>query len=189
MWTFPYICNKLAWIYSVLEEPNMPAKVADLSNKCWVRVLSLFPLIVFYIEIKLCILGKSTGFVTTTRVTHATPAALYAHSPERTWEIDADIPDEEAALGCTDIAQQLISLANNTNVMIMFCIYVNYLLLGSLDQVTLAEHHKPTDRDAKHIANSPPYPVKVSLSDCIQQSENQTGERFKVCTKRSEVPF
>ncbi|XP_071805900.1 alkaline phosphatase, tissue-nonspecific isozyme-like [Asterias amurensis] len=62
--------------------------------------------------------GKSTGFVTTTRVTHATPAALYAHSPQRSWETDADIPDEEAAVGCTDIAQQLISLANNTNVIL-----------------------------------------------------------------------
>lgn len=32
--------------------------------------------------------GKATGFVTTSRVTHATPAALYAHSPNRYWESD-----------------------------------------------------------------------------------------------------
>lgn len=32
--------------------------------------------------------GKSVGLVTTTRVTHATPATLYAHSPNRKWESD-----------------------------------------------------------------------------------------------------
>ena len=37
--------------------------------------------------------GKATGIVTTARVTHATPGALYAHSPSRYWENDADIPN------------------------------------------------------------------------------------------------
>ncbi|XP_053378461.1 LOW QUALITY PROTEIN: alkaline phosphatase-like [Mercenaria mercenaria] len=50
--------------------------------------------------------GKSVGLVTTTRVTHATPAALYAHTPERKWESDADF--DEGAGNCTDIASQLI---------------------------------------------------------------------------------
>ncbi|KAG5898691.1 hypothetical protein JTB14_030641 [Gonioctena quinquepunctata] len=36
--------------------------------------------------------GKSTGFVTTTRVTHATPSALYAHTPNRNWESGEDTP-------------------------------------------------------------------------------------------------
>ena len=31
--------------------------------------------------------------VTTARVTHATPAACYAHSPERNWEHDADMKE------------------------------------------------------------------------------------------------
>lgn len=35
--------------------------------------------------------GMATGLVTTTRVTHATPAALYAHAPDRHWESDADV--------------------------------------------------------------------------------------------------
>ncbi|XP_022104181.1 alkaline phosphatase-like isoform X2 [Acanthaster planci] len=51
--------------------------------------------------------GKATGFVTTSRVTHATPAALYAHCPDRYWEDDEDVPPEERALGCTDIGSQL----------------------------------------------------------------------------------
>ena len=61
--------------------------------------------------------GKATGIVTTARVTHATPGALYAHSPYRYWENDAEIPAEEAAKGCIDIALQLVTLANETKVL------------------------------------------------------------------------
>ncbi|XP_033230380.1 alkaline phosphatase, tissue-nonspecific isozyme-like isoform X2 [Belonocnema kinseyi] len=50
--------------------------------------------------------GKSTGFVTTTRVTHATPAPLYAHCPDRRWECEAKKPAN--AEKCKDIARQLI---------------------------------------------------------------------------------
>lgn len=46
---------------------------------------------------------KSTGIVTTTRLTHATPAASYAISPDREYENDANTPKE-----CIDIAKQLI---------------------------------------------------------------------------------
>ena len=53
-------------------------------------------------------IGKSTGVVTTTRLTHATPAATYAHVPERDWENDTDLTDEARQHGCTDIAAQLI---------------------------------------------------------------------------------
>jgi alkaline phosphatase len=52
--------------------------------------------------------GRSTGVVTTTRLTHATPAAAYAHVPERNWESDRDLSDEAVQNGCTDIAAQLI---------------------------------------------------------------------------------
>lgn len=52
--------------------------------------------------------GLSTGVVTTTRVTHATPAACYAHSPERDWEDDSTIPPEQRKAGAIDIARQLI---------------------------------------------------------------------------------
>jgi alkaline phosphatase len=35
--------------------------------------------------------GRSTGVVTTTRVTHATPGACYAHTADRDWESDYDM--------------------------------------------------------------------------------------------------
>ncbi|XP_038075937.1 alkaline phosphatase-like [Patiria miniata] len=62
--------------------------------------------------------GKATGFVTTARVTHATPSALYAHVPRRSWEADMLIPADQAGKGCIDIALQLITRANDTNVIL-----------------------------------------------------------------------
>ena len=52
--------------------------------------------------------GLATGVVTTTRVTHATPAATFAHSPDRNWENDTDLPAAATAAGCQDIARQMI---------------------------------------------------------------------------------
>jgi len=52
--------------------------------------------------------GKSTGIVSTARITHATPAATYAKSPERDWEDDAQLPASASEAGCSDIARQLV---------------------------------------------------------------------------------
>ncbi len=52
--------------------------------------------------------GLATGIVTTTRLTHATPAATYAHSPERGWEGDSKLPPQARRQDCKDIAAQLI---------------------------------------------------------------------------------
>ncbi|NJD06114.1 MAG: alkaline phosphatase [Methylococcaceae bacterium] len=52
----------------------------------------------------------SVGVVSTARITHATPAACYAHTANRDWEADSDKPD-----GATvpDIAAQLIDFNFN----------------------------------------------------------------------------
>ncbi len=52
--------------------------------------------------------GLSTGVVSTARITHATPAATYANSPERDWESDANLPAEAVANECKDIAYQMV---------------------------------------------------------------------------------
>jgi alkaline phosphatase len=52
--------------------------------------------------------GKAAGAVTTTRVTHATPAGAYAHTAYRDWEGDSDMPVEAIKGGCKDIARQLV---------------------------------------------------------------------------------
>ena len=61
--------------------------------------------------------GLDTGVVSTARLTHATPAANYAHTAVRDWESDAEIRAYEKANNlpegsCTvkDIASQLIEL-------------------------------------------------------------------------------
>ncbi|XP_067659275.1 alkaline phosphatase, tissue-nonspecific isozyme-like isoform X2 [Haliotis asinina] len=57
--------------------------------------------------------GKSVGIVTTTRITHATPAAGYAHSPERNWESDISVPySNETCKDIKDIALQLVEKKN-----------------------------------------------------------------------------
>ncbi|AKC87410.1 alkaline phosphatase [Pseudoxanthomonas suwonensis] len=53
--------------------------------------------------------GMATGIVSTARLTHATPAATWAHSPNRDWENDTDLPAAAVAQGCVDIARQLVA--------------------------------------------------------------------------------
>ncbi|MBX2878847.1 MAG: alkaline phosphatase [Granulosicoccus sp.] len=53
------------------------------------------------------IAGMSTGVVSTARITHATPAATYAKSADRSWEDSSNMPAN--AGNCEDIASQLLS--------------------------------------------------------------------------------
>jgi len=55
--------------------------------------------------------GKSTGVVTTARLTHATPAACYAHSAHREWEADSNLTEEARQNNFPDIARQLIEFS------------------------------------------------------------------------------
>ncbi len=52
--------------------------------------------------------GKATGVVSTARLTHATPGATYAHTADRDWEDDSELPESAAAAGCRDIASQFV---------------------------------------------------------------------------------
>ncbi|XP_014246448.1 alkaline phosphatase-like [Cimex lectularius] len=63
--------------------------------------------------------GKATGLVTNTRVTHATPAAAYAHSASRYWEDDAKIPPQSRR-SCKDIARQLVEDEPGRNINVVF---------------------------------------------------------------------
>jgi alkaline phosphatase len=51
--------------------------------------------------------GLALGIVTTTRLTHATPASVYSRSADRDWEADSAIPADQRGQGCKDIALQL----------------------------------------------------------------------------------
>nr|UXP86334.1 membrane-bound alkaline phosphatase isoform X1 [Megoura viciae] len=56
--------------------------------------------------------GKAVGLVTTTRVTHASPAGVYAHTANREWESDINLAEAKNLTDvtqCEDIAKQLIT--------------------------------------------------------------------------------
>ncbi len=63
--------------------------------------------------------GYATGVISTTRITHATPAATFAHTPNRNWESDADLPDRAAAEGCRDIARQMVEFDRGNGIDVM----------------------------------------------------------------------
>lgn len=50
--------------------------------------------------------GLSTGVVTNTRFTHATPGAAFAHVADREWESDGKLNASARASDCRDIARQ-----------------------------------------------------------------------------------
>ena len=50
--------------------------------------------------------GKAVGILSTARITHATPAAMYGHVPLRDLESDKDI--KEPFVGCKSLAQQMV---------------------------------------------------------------------------------
>ncbi|MDF1831883.1 MAG: alkaline phosphatase [Porticoccaceae bacterium] len=54
-------------------------------------------------------LGLSTGIISTARITHATPAATYAHTIDRNYEDDRDASKFANPELCQDIASQLIA--------------------------------------------------------------------------------
>lgn len=52
--------------------------------------------------------GLAAGVVTTSRITLAVPAAVYAHASDRDWEVDSRVPQAARNAGCRDIAEQLV---------------------------------------------------------------------------------
>jgi alkaline phosphatase len=63
--------------------------------------------------------GMAVGIVTTTRITHATPAAVYGHVPNRNWEgADKAYPVTDRASGCPDLASQMVAFPGGLDVML-----------------------------------------------------------------------
>lgn len=85
--------------------------------------------------------GMKTGFISNTRATHATPAALYAKSANRFWECDSDMGSQQGIH--KDIALQMIedSPAKETDLIFSggLAAFVNY------DLVDPDERHKDFD--------------------------------------------
>lgn len=82
--------------------------------------------------------GMATGLITTTAVTHASPAGVYAHAANRNWENDAEVlkTNNDPNI-CTDIATQLVygSVGRKLNV-----------ILGGGREHFLPRHHEEGKR-------------------------------------------
>ncbi|KAJ3599083.1 hypothetical protein NHX12_033046 [Muraenolepis orangiensis] len=92
---------------------------------------------------------KSVGIVTTTRVQHASPGANYAHTPDRSWYSNADLPFEAVTNGCRDIAWQLV---NNTEIDVILGGGRRYMFPTTVVDPEYSEHHG--DRtDGKNLVN------------------------------------
>ena len=77
---------------------NQTAVLADCSTQAGAVVTSIFE--------QAEDAGLATGVISTARITHATPAATYAHTVGRDWENDTNLP--EGVTECKDIASQLV---------------------------------------------------------------------------------
>jgi alkaline phosphatase len=107
--------------------------------------------------------GLRTGIVTTTRVTHATPAALYAKASNRDWEIDRSLSPTVAASGCRDIARQLIEFDIGTG--------INVILGGG------RQAFMPMDQTDPEYPNR--HGLRVDGRDLIQEwRQNHPGSRY-----------
>jgi len=63
--------------------------------------------------------GLAVGIVSTARITHATPAAVFGHVPKRDWEgADRAYPMADRASGCADLATQLVNFKGGVEVVL-----------------------------------------------------------------------
>lgn len=97
--------------------------------------------------------GKGTGIVTTTRVTHATPAGTYAHVANRDWEDDASmISNSGDPNACDDIAEQLVQNQTGSNFKVILGGGRGYFIPNTVqDPETGANGRR---RDGKNLINT-----------------------------------
>ncbi|EPJ49611.1 MAG: alkaline phosphatase [Osedax symbiont Rs2] len=92
--------------------------------------------------------GMSTGIVSTARVTHATPAAAYAHSADRNYEDDSKLSAAQKAAGCIDIATALVEFNIGDGIdVIMGGGRRHFIGIGSVDE----EGKKGRRTDGKNL--------------------------------------
>lgn len=94
-----------AGVIGIREQPNLADCAGSIGNEV-ANFLELAELA-----------GVATGIVTTARLTHATPAATYAHTPQRNWENDSKLPKKNA---CKDIAAQFVEFPYGDGIEVAF---------------------------------------------------------------------
>ncbi|KAL5012742.1 hypothetical protein ScPMuIL_011293 [Solemya velum] len=108
--------------------------------------------------------GKSTGLVTTSRITHATPAAAYAHAASRNWESDRDLPNYVIPGSCKDIAYQLVH--DNS--------FINVILGGGRNAFQKAGQIDPETLAANRIGRLDTDLIEDWVSDKLKRGEEHS---------------
>lgn len=94
--------------------------------------------------------GLWTGVVSTARITHATPAACYSHTPYRDWESDADLSPKAAEVDFPDIARQLLDFhVRDTTLNGKTSRGLEVAMGGGRSNFLTAADPDPEDKDAK----------------------------------------
>ena len=85
-YNFPSFSMKYTLLYSWLSSSYTNGRIFSPIDRIIPKIC-----IKFQNNLNLDVTGKSTGIVTTSRVTHASPAAAYANSASRWWEDDSQV--------------------------------------------------------------------------------------------------
>jgi alkaline phosphatase len=94
--------------------------------------------------------GMWTGVVSTARLTHATPAACYSHTPFRDWESDADLSAKAVEVDYPDIARQLVDFhVRDTTLNGKTSRGLEVAMGGGRSNFLTAADPDPEDKDAK----------------------------------------
>ncbi|XP_023325866.1 alkaline phosphatase, partial [Eurytemora carolleeae] len=113
-----------------------------------------------------------TGLVTTARVTHATPAALYARTAHRDWECDRKMPELRPAK-VRDITQQLVEDAPGKD--------IDVVLGGGRGSFTPAEYEEQL------MLFSPSHQISfnqgISKFDCSRLDNKDLVEKWQKLNK------
>ena len=134
--------------------------------------------------------GRSTGLVTTTSVTHATPAALYAHSPERNWDSDTTMTPEARAADFPDIARQLIEFSHGDGLEVALGGGEQYFRPDGPTTAALwpqlkgsSHHEKRRSRPHRRVAGS----SSRDRFSCepARESRTSTPPRLRICSVSS----
>jgi alkaline phosphatase len=136
--------------------------------------------------------GLATGVVTTTRLTHATPAAVYAHAADRDWERDTNLTEEAKANGCKDIARQLIEFPFGDGIDVaMGGGRANFLPVEAADPET--PEAKGGRRDGRNLAEEwrakSPAHVYVWNRDGFDALDPEAGPRILGLFEPSHMQF
>jgi len=95
--------------------------------------------------------NKATGIVTTTRVTHATPAGTFAHTSNRDWEDDYAMSfDGVDPVVCSDIAEQLVESTPGKNFKVIMGGARTYFLPNTVNDVETGRGRR---RDGKNLVD------------------------------------